>query len=1187
MKKAIFIALCFWISSLSGSWAQELEVTGESPNYYLKVDEVMSDGVRITQTLTNQLIHFNPGDKVLLIQHTGVIIDSLSATFKTTEARSKKSVQNTGNFEILQIDEVINGPDTLVYFTDNLANTYDNFEKIQLVKLIEGETVSVTGTLYCKPWDGSVGGIIGIIGTDTVKLKNGSIIDASNKGFRGASPPDEIYTDGCRYGLSDLIKDTLYFRKNQLGRSGNKGEGIITTKWPYTKGTGFNINGGGAGNGRFSGGGGGSNYRLGGDGGKQSASCTANFSVNGGWGGFACKELYDNPLVPKIILGGGGGSGSRMNGSTLSRGGSGGGIIILITDILQSESNTVSIRSNGENATPSTTAGSGAGGGAGGTIIIDATDIIGPLFNIRMRGGNGSSTTNAVPNCNGGGGSGSGGVFWHAGPNFPLVTIDSLNGSPGSTSAGITYPDQIGRSGLLGTKLKNVILPLSGFLFNSIKGKDTICAGQVPDMITASKPKGGNGNYSYIWQQKRNDEQEWSLAAGNGTLRTFQPVALNQTTNFRRIVTSSSAVNGEIIRDTSRSVQIFVYPAIGNNIIFGNDTICYNKDAKPLTQLPGLSGGNGTYSYVWQNSPDNNQWTQIGTGSVYDPPALTSSRLFRRIVKSTKYCNDTSNTITVRVIPSIGNNLFIHSDTAICENTSPGQLKINKPSGGENAYTYQWQRKHMGVWTAIPSTIDSIRYTSGNLSATTEFRRIVFSGNDHACVDTSNAKVIQVKPSIKNNQIAGASVSYACYQSAISINASQPADGFGTYEYAWQQSSDQISWMNTGINKDLLTDNLIQKTYFRRIVYSGPERQCTHTSAVKEIRLNPLPTGNVLNLKDTTCAGSELYVKFNAFGNEPFSVKISNNIQEKSKDNIEGPLDSIAFMPLSTQTYKIVSLQDDSGCFADPSLFVPLNVGLVYNVPSANAGPDSSVCSNTYILGAVKSNSTYTGLWSGTDALFENPASPNSTVTVGSFGKHEFKWTEKNWKCIDEDLVEITFDEQPLAPEAGHNQELDFIYQAQLQATPASVGEGRWTVISGSGSFDDNSSPETLVNEIAPHTWLKWTVTNGICPSVDDSLYIIVKPLLITKGFTPDGDPNNQYFAISHINAEHIELKVFNSAGVMVFESSDYREGQYWDGKNKNGIDLPEGTYYYVASIKVAGREKRVEIKSFVEILRR
>ncbi len=1148
----------------------------------------MPDGVRITQTLSEQLSHFYPGDKVLLIQLTGVTIDSASASFKTTEARSKKSIQNTGSFEILQVDEVVIGADTMVYFTDNIAHVYDNSEKIQLVKMIEGETVSVSGNLFAKAWDGNVGGIIGIIATDTLRLKSNSIIDVSSRGFRGGDAPAEIYTAGCRYGLSDIIKDTLYFRPSQTGRSGYKGEGLITTHWPYTKGTGFNINGGGGGNGKFSGGGGGSNYRLGGDGGKQSASCTGSFSTIGGWGGFACKELFDNPLIPKIIMGGGGGSGTRMNGSTPSRGGNGGGIIIFITSTLQSESTNVSIRSNGENATPSTTTGSGAGGGAGGTIIIDATEVIGPLFNIRIRGGNGAYTSTAAPNCNGGGGSGSGGVFWHAGSNFPQVTIDSVGGSPGSTAGGITYPDQIGRSGLLGTKLKNLLLPLSGFLFNTIKGVDTICAGQIPDQLTGSQPKGGNGNYTYTWQQS-NDMQNWVSAVGSAALRTFQPAALTQTTLYRRIVTSMSAVNAEIIRDTSRVIKIFVYPAITNNEIFEQDTLCYNKDAKPLTQKSGLSGGNGNYSYAWQTSTDNTNWSQIGSDALYDPPALLSSRYYRRIVRSTLHCQDTSNTIKLQVLPLLGNNLFTNTDTAICENTSPGQIKAKIPNGGDNSYSYLWERKTVsGTWTPIAQTHDSVRYTVGNLTGTTHYRRIVFSGNDHACIDTSNSKVIEVKPSVKNNSITGPAVQYACYNSEVVLPATQPVDGFGTYAYLWEKSTDQISWASAGTSKDLSTENLTERMYFRRTVFSGPiYHECVQTSNLKEIRINPLPTGNVVNFNDTTCAGSELYVKFNVSGNGPFSVTVSGNGQEKTKNNITGPIDSVVFMPISTQSYILTTVRDDSSCLANPLSFVPVNTGKVFAVPVANAGNDSAICSNSYTLTAVKSNADYSGIWTCPDAAFTAPTLPNSTVTVNNFGIHELKWTESNWNCIDEDIVEITFDEQPEMPDAGYNQELDFIFQAQLQATPASVGSGKWSVLSGSGEFDDDSSPTAFVKELSPENWLKWTVTNGKCPALKDSLYIIIQPIKIPRGYTPDGDLHNQYFIISHPNTENIALKVFNSAGVLVFESSDYHEGEFWEGKNKNGVDLPEGTYYYIARIKVAGREKEMEIKSFVEILRK
>ncbi|MBN2814575.1 MAG: gliding motility-associated C-terminal domain-containing protein, partial [Bacteroidales bacterium] len=83
-----------------------------------------------------------------------------------------------------------------------------------------------------------------------------------------------------------------------------------------------------------------------------------------------------------------------------------------------------------------------------------------------------------------------------------------------------------------------------------------------------------------------------------------------------------------------------------------------------------------------------------------------------------------------------------------------------------------------------------------------------------------------------------------------------------------------------------------------------------------------------------------------------------------------------------------------------------------------------------------------------------------------------------------------------------------------------------------------------------------------------------------------DGVKN--YFDFNAPNAEQITVKIYNSAGMLVFESDHYGETEesFWRGENMNGQKLPEGTYFYIASIKVAGKEQEVLIKSFVEILR-
>ena len=60
-------------------------------------------------------------------------------------------------------------------------------------------------------------------------------------------------------------------------------------------------------------------------------------------------------------------------------------------------------------------------------------------------------------------------------------------------------------------------------------------------------------------------------------------------------------------------------------------------------------------------------------------------------------------------------------------------------------------------------------------------------------------------------------------------------------------------------------------------------------------------------------------------------------------------------------------------------------------------------------------------------------------------------------------------------------------------------------------------------------------------------------------------------------------IRIFNRWGNAVYENSEY--GNEWDGKNNDGSPLPEGTYYYVLSLKTNDGKDYV-IKNFVEIIR-
>ncbi len=70
--------------------------------------------------------------------------------------------------------------------------------------------------------------------------------------------------------------------------------------------------------------------------------------------------------------------------------------------------------------------------------------------------------------------------------------------------------------------------------------------------------------------------------------------------------------------------------------------------------------------------------------------------------------------------------------------------------------------------------------------------------------------------------------------------------------------------------------------------------------------------------------------------------------------------------------------------------------------------------------------------------------------------------------------------------------------------------------------------------------------------------------------FTPNGDGQNDIFKpYPFCFIDNVNFKVFNRWGQLVFETSDPNIN--WDGKNLNGQDLAEGTYYYTCQVFARG----------------
>jgi gliding motility-associated-like protein len=164
----------------------------------------------------------------------------------------------------------------------------------------------------------------------------------------------------------------------------------------------------------------------------------------------------------------------------------------------------------------------------------------------------------------------------------------------------------------------------------------------------------------------------------------------------------------------------------------------------------------------------------------------------------------------------------------------------------------------------------------------------------------------------------------------------------------------------------------------------------------------------------------------------------------------------------------------------------------------ALAGEDQTVCGNSTQLSAV--NQTIgNGIWTSTNpsVIFADASDFQTTASNLSFGVDTLIWTTTNGSCSSVDSIIITSIEL-LQAFAGVDQTVCGD-SALLEAVNPTVGSGIWSSVNTSVIFTDATNYQTAVSNLSFGVdTLIWTVTNGICTSVD-SVFITSNILLVTN----------------------------------------------------------------------------------------
>jgi gliding motility-associated-like protein len=875
--------------------------------------------------------------------------------------------------------------------------------------------------------------------------------------------------------------------------------------------------------------------------------------------------------------------------------------------------------------------GAGGGGAGGSVMIFSQSYSTSDLYiKVNgSKGGDVYHDVSASPTIGGGtGGAGGGGYVGLLKPETSTVHINKSGGGNSSIKY-FGFPTEVqANSGGTGLVRTGVAPVLTGFLFNSISSVktgnqiDSTCSNVPFGVITGTSPVGGKLPYT-IWWEKSTDGTTFTVIPGVTSLN-YTPGSLSVTTWFRRIIQDNST---PAIIDISKPVKVIVHPKILNNIIVASpDSICFATDPQLIKQgVPDLvvpqSKG---LSFVWQDSTVGGVWgASLETTfkvKEFDPNpsgGLVKDTWYRRVVFSGS-CTDRGAITKVTVIPVIQNNAFTKLLDTICFGGNTNLATIAGPTGGVTGkYKYQWESSTVssttGPWAPIAGETSAAYDPDASVSLSVGnhfYRRIVYSGELNTCKDITTAASRKVWPVITNNSKISPDITIG-YDSIppkiIATDTPPLAGGDGTFKYFWQKSVSIPTWSNaTGDNlkKDYSPPNLQATTWFRRRVNSSV---CTSVSDSVKITadakiINTIslfnPALDTIYTGGTSSVVSGLLPTGGSGVPNDYSYKWYKSTEAAPTASgwtlINGAVSQDYNPGILTQTtwYR----RDVSSPAAATRSTVKSNflkVTVLPKIQNFNITSSQTICpgdqpaklqGNTQVSGGdgkykyTWQDSTSGHSWSNI-ASFIKVSSPDYNPPALFPPETKYRrivYSGKN-DCATEtsNYVKILFDKRVTQINAGKDTILhSFDNVFRFDPDPIQTWEtGEWSSDKSYTYIDRNGDKTAdIVQGLSPglNTFV-WKVTSGTCDT-SDILNVTVTKIEVPEGFSPNNDGYNDIFEILGLDLDNqiAELSIQNSSGAVVFSTTNRVSNEDWigwDGKNSKGIDLPEGTYYYLLKI--------------------
>ncbi len=578
-----------------------------------------------------------------------------------------------------------------------------------------------------------------------------------------------------------------------------------------------------------------------------------------------------------------------------------------------------------------------------------------------------------------------------------------------------------------------------------------------------------------------------------------------------------------------------------------------------LTDGPALPAGTTTYNFV-NGTPNDGDYTISSTTNYFSWPnvgdhtpndtngkclivnaSFTAGEFYRRTVDG--LCENTTYEFSswlVNLQPQTacdGNGIPINVRFQIWDETDTNLLAQGDTGNIPNTNSPEWEQ-HALVFKTLPtqtSVILKMRNNSnGGCGNDLAIDDIAFSscGDNITLSDNENEQRITLC-----DGLGGISTM---------LEATPDFSIFTSHAYQWQESNDQITWLNiTGANTNTYTTPTVNTTtYYRAKVAEDAinlsNDQCNVISDIFEIIITPIPEAPISNGDISACENETAVLTVTA----PNTVTV-NWYSEEDGGNLLVE-DSTTYTPIASGTYYAESVSNADNCISTTRTAITFTLNPISEVQ------DETIIfceGNTTTLSADIENASY--LWSTGETTKD--------IRITTEGQYSVVITSPQGCTVTKQIIVSAVN-------------LPIIKNVR------SDGSNILITLENSGPFEFALEGEAFqlspILENIPGGLYTINISYGDNCGIISQEYI---HLVVPKFFTPNSDNTNDLFIVEGLELfSSFKLSIFNRFGQLIRNTN--QNSPTWDG-TLNGNPSPAGTYWYQLTIEGTTRNGYFALK--------